>query len=292
MPQEQIAAQEETQTEDKATNSGTDNVSLQEQDISEEQNQTLDLDRLDKFTFQGREYTPEELHKAILRQQDYSAKTQELAQKRKTLHHESPGVTEQMLLQDLEAVRRNPELADTFREKWPETFHRYLGDILGETPDNNRASNDDDAPMSREVKSLRAEIAKLQKKLARVDEIDQRFESERQQMADKKLAEVYGNLSSKYPLASEDSVTARANAAIEAGMPITEGLIERFFRLEHERLERIATERHKARVRSMKEKTKQATEGPAAGDKPKTERKRMSFTEAAELAISRMQKQN
>lgn len=77
----------------------------------------LDLAKLGKFKVDGEEMTYEDLKRDRLRQQDYTKKTQALAEERKFFDN---------LDVDLEAVKKNPRLAEQFKQIYPEKFHRYL----------------------------------------------------------------------------------------------------------------------------------------------------------------------
>ncbi len=77
-----------------------------------------------KFKFEGRELTLTELKRAMLRQDDYTKKTQDLARQKK----EMESVTERTkyidnFKADLAAVRANPALAKEFKKIYPEHFH-------------------------------------------------------------------------------------------------------------------------------------------------------------------------
>jgi hypothetical protein len=77
----------------------------------------VDLDTMDKFKFGGREWTPKELEAAYMRQQDYSRKTQEIAQERKYYDN---------LPYDLDMVKNNPALVNQFKQVYPAKFHSWI----------------------------------------------------------------------------------------------------------------------------------------------------------------------
>jgi len=77
----------------------------------------LDLGKLGKFKFEGKEMTYDELRKSYLRHQDYTKKTQEIAQERKF---------QENLYADLQQVAKNPQLIAEFKQIYPEKFHSYL----------------------------------------------------------------------------------------------------------------------------------------------------------------------
>lgn len=90
-----------------------------------------DLGSLERFKFAGREWTPKELEQAYLRQQDYTKKTQELSEARKSFEGERKFY--ENLHADLEFVRRNPDRAQDFIRTYPQKFHQALRNALGES---------------------------------------------------------------------------------------------------------------------------------------------------------------
>jgi hypothetical protein len=249
----------------------------------------VDLDALDKFKYQGKEWTPEELHAAMLRQQDYTKKTNQIAQERKFYSVEMPKYIDNLAF-DLENVKANPEMADKFREIYPPVFHRMLDRVL-ESSGNNQASSSD-APTGDETKvirNLQAKVSFLEKKLGKVDELEKGLEADKMSYWDKYTDKLYTDYSQKYPLASEDTVTALALTAKDKGYQITEGMIEKLFRQDHERREGISATRHKERVRQQVEKSKKAKDSGQGSDVPQVVKKRMTISEAAEEAIRHLQ---
>ena len=92
---------------------------------------TLDLSKAEKIMFEGQEMTYEDLKKAYMRHQDYTKKTQALAEERKT--YESFSQEKKFydnLHFDLKSVKQNPALADEFKKVYPEKFHAYLDAIV------------------------------------------------------------------------------------------------------------------------------------------------------------------
>lgn len=114
---------------DQAPDTGADqepkdiDESLETKSDAQTTNDMLDLAKLGKFKVDGQEMTFDELKRAILRQQDYTKKTQTLAEERKFIDN---------LDADLEAVKKNPALAEQFRQIYPEKFHRYLRFAMSE----------------------------------------------------------------------------------------------------------------------------------------------------------------
>lgn len=87
-----------------------------------------DLDKMDRFKFDGREMTREELKSSYLRQQDYTRKTQELAEQRRAFEQDRKFY--ENLNADLRMVQQNPALANEFIKIYPQRFHSALRDVL------------------------------------------------------------------------------------------------------------------------------------------------------------------
>ena len=102
------------------------NLKTEVQDTQEAQ-AIMDLAKVGKFKINGQDMTFDELQKAMLRQQDYTKKTQELAAERKFIDN---------LQYDLQSVKKNPALAAQFKQIYPEKFHAYLAFAMsGSTPE-------------------------------------------------------------------------------------------------------------------------------------------------------------
>lgn len=96
-----------------------------------------ELEKLSKFKYQGQEMTPKDLEAAILRQKDYTQKTQALSKERETFQSEQKYY--ENLYYDLNNVKNNPQLAEQFIKVYPEKFHSYLKQILGETSNQSQS---------------------------------------------------------------------------------------------------------------------------------------------------------
>jgi len=89
-----------------------------------------ELEKMDKFRFDGQEWTAKDLKNAILRQQDYTRKTQDLSEARKTFENERKFY--ENLHADLNIVKQNPHLAQEFLKIYPQKFHGALKQIMGD----------------------------------------------------------------------------------------------------------------------------------------------------------------
>lgn len=234
----------------------------------------IDLDGQDKFIFNGQEYTPEELNKAILRQSDYTRKTQKLAEEQKYIDN---------LQYDLEAVRSNPKLADQFKKTYPQKYHGYLEFLNTEA----KTGSQDDKPESVEIKTLREEINFLKSKLG---EFDQKIHEEQVEAENSRLDAVFEQLHGKYDLADEDAVLNRAQKLLDENKDnpsfhLTDKTWERLFRADHEFREKRYSERHKKLLEQQAKQGNRGLDGGAGGVAPGRPRKRISFDEATDQMI-------
>lgn len=113
---------------------------LNQEPTSKEEAATIyELEKLSKFKYQGQELTPKDLEAMILRQKDYTQKTQALSKERESLQSEQKFY--ENLYHDLNNVKNNPELANEFIKVYPEKFHTYLKQVLGQSEQTQNAQN-------------------------------------------------------------------------------------------------------------------------------------------------------
>lgn len=154
-----------------------------------------ELDSLEKVRLGGTEWSLKDLQSSIMRQADYTRKTQELAEQRKTFEEESRFYS--ALPTDLKALRESnyrADLVEQFKKVYPEKFHAYLGDLPQQPNDKPTLPQDvlDDLKEWREIK---------QEKLIEAN-----------------LAEIDANLekfSPKFPYADHEVVLSRAQMLLD-----------------------------------------------------------------------------
>lgn len=170
-------------------------TSLQDSGTTSEQtNQILDLDSHEKFLYKGREVTRQELESGHMRHEDYTRKTQEIAQERRYFAN---------LDADLEKVRNNPSLAEEFKRIYPEQYHNFLrytqsnSATRPQSAGSGQSGNYDPELMTRFERLERAhqerEVAAIN---SEIENISQKY-------------------SKKYPYADEEPVLARAQALVD-----------------------------------------------------------------------------
>jgi hypothetical protein len=106
-----------------------------------------ELEKLSKFKYQGQEMTSKDLEAAMLRQKDYTQKTQSLSQERESFKSEQKFY--ENLYHDLNNVKNNPALLSEFIKIYPEKFHSYVKQVLGQTDqtqNNNQSQQQGQKP--------------------------------------------------------------------------------------------------------------------------------------------------
>lgn len=177
-------------------------------DTSEDSNQTAqqpfeqgqaptiqELEKFERFKFQGQEWTPKDLERAMLRQQDYTKKTQSLAEERKSLDTERKYY--ENLNADLSMVRQNPNLASEFIKLYPQKFHQALKQVLSES--QGQAQTQQVTQQPKYDVELNSRLSTLEK-----------FYHEQDIAKNKAVVEAkVGELSKKYPDAIPEMVLGR-----------------------------------------------------------------------------------
>jgi hypothetical protein len=184
-----------------------------------------ELDKLERFRFEGRDLTPKELKQAFLRQDDYTRKTQSLAETRKYVDN---------FAADAQAVLDKPELLAKFQELYPPEYHalmeRYLK--LGKQPDTQSTATEKPAiNMPPEVEQMVQEIRQHQ----------QEVREQKVQAATETINSLHTRLGEKFPYADADVVDRRIELAIEKGLKIT-----------HENLSKVYENAYKSHHEALK----------------------------------------
>ncbi len=190
----------------------------------------LDLDKLDRFRFQGKEWTAKDLRSAYMMKQDYTRKTQEVSETRKYADNFDA---------DLSSILENPQLLDEMRKVYPASYVAVAEKVLaraqaqGSSPSSN--SQGTTTQTNPEFEKFRKEFEDFKsKEFSGLKNTISGYEREKHQAeiakAEAWLDKTYANLGKKYPNAMEEVVTARAAYLREQGNNITEQVIERLFK--------------------------------------------------------------
>lgn len=159
--------------------------------------QILELDKLEKFKWEGKEYTPAQLKKMAMQEADYTKKTQQIAAERKSFQETEKYNTN--LYHDLQKIKANPSLVDEFKKIYPEKYHQYV-DLIAANATMNKETN----PAS-QTQSAQAEF-----KDPRVDEVFDWVSEQKLQTAVVQVNATFDKLTAQYPDASEREVIGQA----------------------------------------------------------------------------------
>ena len=242
----------------------------------------FDLDKAQKFRLDGQEWTPKDIRAAMLRQQDYTRKTQELARERQ--EYQKYQKFDDNLRFDLKSVRMNPGLAQKFKEIYPEKYHPLLDAILDQALNNTQQTQSNtqqaqlDPSFLNEFNEVKSQV--------------KRFEAERIEQAVKsteaKIDVVFQRNLGKYKLADEETVLARAQAYLNqsGAEDIDDATWDKIFKDVHDRNQSRYADYYKTEVSKQQHASSRARDSAAGGGTPGQAPKKLSFEEATKAAIS------
>lgn len=240
--------------------------------------ETLDIDKLESFRFAGRDWTPKDLKNAYLMREDYTRKTQEVAEARKYADNFSV---------DLQTVIQNPDLIAKLRAVYPKAYVDVAERVLAYraqqqgtqqvTPNQN--AND---PLHKITQWQQ----QVDNKLSKIDQ----WEAHQQQVEIKGieswLTSQYETLSKKYPLANGEVITARAQVLSDSGNEITEKVLDRLFKQNDEETKAHYEKVYKEKVTKQLEAGSKSKDVGAGGGVPGNAPKGLkTFKEAREAMI-------
>lgn len=197
----------------------------------------LDLDKLERFRFAGREWSPKELRNAHLRHEDYTRKTQETAEARKYADN---------FAHDIRAVIENPHRISEFRQVYPKSYVEAAQRILermqgsGQTPQHSDPAKPND-PMMQKLSSLEEKFSALEA---------EKFKGEVEQ-TEAWLNSQFETLTKKYPYANSEVVTARAEVASRQGTEITKEVLDKLFKASDNEIKAQWEKRYKEKVQEQ-----------------------------------------
>lgn len=223
------------------------------------------LDNLQKFKFNGKEYTPKQLQDQILMHGDYTKKTQAISEEKKYL---------QSLRYDVEAVKKNPSLASEFRKIYPKEYHDVL-DVLG-------LSGVSEQPRENSSQGQSNVDPQLQARLDRFETYVQEQEVSKHEAI---LESTFSKMSQKYPDAIEDVVISRAQALMDSGVRGDEIPWEKLWKHENDRVNQILEDRQSKRLQTQRDANVKAKAPAPGGGLPGQAPVRPKLKDVADFAI-------
>lgn len=249
-----------------------------------EQPSVLDLDSVDKFKLEGREMTLADLRKSMMLHEDYTRKTQEFSQERK--FYDNLGV-------DLSAVKLNPALAAQFKSVYPKKFHSYLDYVLS-TDQGAQATQGKQAQQG-----VAGQPTADPKLLERLEKIESKFHADSQKAIEAEIDATFTKLGSKYPMADEGLVIARAEALLdkirqEQGdeARISEKQWDALFKSVHDATEKRFKDHYSKQVQKQTQANQKGKDGASGGGIPsQAPRHPKSIKEATPYFLEELEKQ-
>lgn len=235
----------------------------------ERQQQIADLESFERVKFKGKEWSKSDLDRAFMMQSDYTKKTQALAEERKYYDN---------LNYDLEAVAKNPALAQQFKAIYPEKFHALLGYV-----------SQNQAPPAQNTQAIDPQLID---RLGKTEHLVQSMYNEAREAKIKvHEAEIDTTLSSlekKYPFADKEAVLSRAISLNEQGQQLTPELWDRIAKSVNDNVQKLADAHYKNKVNEQKQASAKAKDVAGGGGTPSQTPKKETFKEATARAIAEL----
>lgn len=219
----------------------------------------LELDKVDKFKFDGQEWTAKDLKAAILRQKDYTQKTQGLAKERESL--ESEKKFRENLAWDLLKLRDNPKLIEEFWQVYPKAYHSYAETFLKQSPSE---------PTETKVQNVPQVPIELLSDIKSLKEFRDEYKIRESEQA---IEKTYAEFSEKYPetksVLGHKQVMAMAFETNSKGQELTPDVWEQIFKTVHDELAEFKNSGIAEKKEAMKKQTeanqKARDVGPGGG---------------------------
>lgn len=220
-PQAESAPSVETSsTEEKPSN---------QSELAPDSNQPsiAELEKMERFKFEGQEYTPKELKNAILRHNDYTRKTQELAENRKSVETEQ--LYRDNFQADFEKLLQNPELIEAFKQYYPKHWVDVAEKLLGFTAQKPAQQTAQSPSQNTQQGSLDPQVMK------KIEYIEKTFQQREVEALEKALDSEFTKLTQKYPKANQELALARAQLLSDQKVDILKnGALEKVFKDLHD----------------------------------------------------------
>ena len=242
----------------------------------------IELEKMEKVKFQGQEWTPKDLEKAIMRQKDYTQKTQSVAEERKVFEQERKFY--ENLVYDLKSVQSNPSLASEFIKVYPEKFHSYLKDIL--------SSNDQSQTGQQGQQQQRAAQPDIET-MSRLQKMETLFHEQEVAKNEASINQTIASMKTKYPDALEELAIARVYEAHNAGQKVTPELWEKAFKQSDTQIKELVKSRYGDLVKKQTDANKRGRDVESGGATPgRAPEKFKSLKDVTNYAIQDLTRKN
>lgn len=248
-------------------------------DLAPESNQPsiAELEKLERFKFEGKEWTPQDLKKSILFHNDYTRKTQELAESRKSVE------TEQLFRDnfkiDFEKVLHNPDLMDLFKQYYPPHWVEVAEKILDMSKTQSQPQTQ--TQNTQQGSSVDPGLMK------RIESIEKTFQQREVEALEKTLDSEFTKLGQKYPRANQELVLARAQLLSDKKIDILkDGNLENIFKALHDKESSQEQKWRENLLREQKQANAKGRDIGKGGGTPGKAPEKMSMKEARARMMS------
>ncbi len=231
-----------------------DQAQNQSEQSQQVQNAIHELEKLGKFKFEGQEWTAKDLRDAILRQKDYTQKTQALSRDRESFTQEQKFY--ENLYHDLNSVKSNPQLAQEFIKIYPEKFHSYLKQVLD---GGQQQTQNNQQPQTQQQQGFDVE------REARLQKLESFYQEQEVAKNEAQINQSIEKFSKQYPDALKEVVIGRIYEAHNRGEKITDELWETAFKTVDAQMKDIWKSKYSEMVKQQTEANKKARDVDSGG---------------------------
>lgn len=222
----------------------------------------LDLDKHERFLFNKKEMTRQELADSVLRHGDYTKKVQEVSEARKYADNFET---------DLARVIEKPELLEKMKSIYPPGYVAIAEKVLQRMTPAEKAelAEAESEPEGDAAAKLPPELLKrIEKVEGFVSSYEERQALQKVEAIKTDINKWFDEFGKKYDLADPDAILNQAFALNEQGKPINREVMEGLFKRAHERMDGTFAKRYSQRVEEQKKASRAAKDVGSGGGTP------------------------
>ena len=213
-----------------------------------------ELEKLSKFKYQGQELTPKDLEAMILRQKDYTQKTQSLSKERDSFTQEQKYY--ENLYTDLQNVKNNPHLVSEFIKVYPEKFHSYVKQVLDQ---NNNQTQPQQSQDQGQKPQYDVEM------MSRMQKLETFYHEQEVAKNTQEINSTVESMSKKYPDAIAEMAIGRVYEASNRGEKITQETWENAFKTVDAQMKDFVKAKYGDLVKKQTEANKKSKDVDSSG---------------------------
>lgn len=240
-----------------------------------------DLDTADKVKWQGKEWTRDELKQQFMMQSDYSKKTEALKEERRYADN---------FAYDVLAVLKNPNLANRFKQIYPQEYHSHVDSAVSEYKKLRAQGMGHDQASEMSQESQKQEGGFPPEFMTRFERLEAQIQQTNVAKTEAQLDATIEKLSQKYPLPKEgnkyveDAVMAKANVLLDEGHKMTDEIWDKLWKQAYDQIKTVSSHIYSQQVKTQKEaNTKGRDVGSGGGIPASAPKMPRTIQEATEM---------